>query len=326
MCNTKDLQTSVYQNIKQKYGEQLYQYLLKHNNSQYIAVNLGNSQSLISECNSSIGNSNGDSIIFTNPKLTKANSMSEFENLLHFLSHLTLRRIANLSSYQNTDCLINQIVDQDMLYKWSATHLNDLLLIANQSDNLVCIFENFSTTQNYHLAKQIVADLDKVEQVVAQNGYAINLLLIISASTNKYKYDNTSHILLQFITDTLAKHNYICDNYCLGKMLNSVNNLTLDLPLKAIGALISEGNNPYNQYTFTAYSYQDVIDFLTVVEQADNKIIDDNFAKEYNYHINFNSFKQVITDHKNGLQKALAIMPECQDQLDKLNTVLNEKC
>lgn len=41
---TKELQTSVYQNTKQKYGKQLYQYLLKHNNSQYIAVNLRNSQ------------------------------------------------------------------------------------------------------------------------------------------------------------------------------------------------------------------------------------------------------------------------------------------
>lgn len=47
MPNTKDLQTSVYQNIKQKYGKQLYQYLLKHNSSQYIAVNLGNSQSAL---------------------------------------------------------------------------------------------------------------------------------------------------------------------------------------------------------------------------------------------------------------------------------------
>lgn len=47
MSNTKELQTSVYQNTKQKYDKQLYQHLLKHNNSQYIAVNLSNSQSTL---------------------------------------------------------------------------------------------------------------------------------------------------------------------------------------------------------------------------------------------------------------------------------------
>lgn len=47
MSNAKDLQTSVYQKIKQSMVSNFINIYLSTTNSQYIAVNLGNSQSAL---------------------------------------------------------------------------------------------------------------------------------------------------------------------------------------------------------------------------------------------------------------------------------------
>ena len=328
---TKDLQTSIYQNLCHKYSKKIYEYLIEHNDSPYIVIDLESNDYMPSV----VEGQNDIGFTIKNPKFTKGTSELELQQYLQSVTYsLTFSKIIDLLVNKGTDDFVAQILDDTISYNWVVCHLDNLLLIANCKNDtgLQRIFNDFTGKQNYALVQNLIVNIDNVLKIINQNWYCINLLLIIISNASSYKCNSYILFLAQKLIDKMADYGCIRNegysfnlNYnCFEEMLSSIHNLHFHLPLVFIQTLFEKSINIDNSFTFTAKSKRDVIQFLAIVDQADLDSIKLNLLDLHYCRIDFNGYESVVDDYKSGLKKAIKIMPENQKRLDKLNMVLEK--
>ena len=333
---TKDLQDNIYQNIKQKYGERFYNYLLKHNRSEEVYVYLSRINSILA---TDVWDNGLDFLVLPNPQLNKDNSKLKFEQfLLDLINKFTLTNIINFAENMEKQSFFSNVIDPDLYFNWVMTNLDTILFSTGMGHlhNVGYVFSYFTNEQYAKLIYDLLSHFKHVQDVIALNCNCLNTLftIIYHATKSGQNKGNDTTLLMQKITVEMLKLNFdstIASNF--PAVLKQVNNLKLNLPLSYFVTYLYSASNTSNYYTFYVDSEKDVNDFLETIRIRElNSLQRELGCNSYqhqggynNYEINLSGFEDKIARYRQALEQKANEFPACNEELEKLNLIFKKK-